>query len=210
MNKRNAAIGVFLILLGISMYLRNFNISTSSLITLFLGLGLLYAYRMRGEEPLSIFGGIFTAIGIISVMRDIRLFRIDMTFEAVLITLGIIFILIYYSRDMQGFLFPGMMLPAIGIYLILLKLFNDRYVFPSIFLLLGFAFYAMYFIGYMEKSSWPLIPATILLLTGILYYAFSFRIITWSMIYMNQEYIWPLLMVAAGILILLNRLRKRI
>jgi len=209
MNKKNTGIGIILILLGISMYLRNFNIETGSLLTLFLGLGLSYAYYIKREQPFMIFGGIFTAIGLMSILHDIRLFRIDITFETLLISLGIIFIIIYYIKNAQGFIIPGMILNAVGIYLILLRTMDDKYASPSIFLLLGFAFYAIYFIAYMGKSNWPLIPATILLVIGILAYGFNFKVITWDMIYLKRDLIWPLIMIGGGVMVLLNLVKKR-
>ena len=210
MNKRNTAIGVVLILLGIAIYMRNFHIDSGSMLTLFLGLGLLFAYYNKKEQPYIIFGGIFTVIGLMSVLGDIRFFRIDMTFEAVMIVLGIIFTFIYYVKRIHGFIFPGMILPALGIYIILLRVLNDRLASSSIFLLLGFAFYAIYFIAYMGKSNWPLIPASILLLAGILSYAFSFKVLSWNIILLKWDYIWPLLMIAAGLLILISRLKRRV
>jgi hypothetical protein len=209
MNKKNTLIGAALIFLGISIYLRNFHIGTGSLLTCFIGLGLLYAYNTRKEQPFLIFGGIFTAIGLMAVLKDIGMFRIDMTFETLLIVLGIIFILTYYSKNIQGFIFPGILLPAAGVYLILEKSLSGKYAYPSIFLLLGFAFYAIYFMAYMGKSNWPLIPATILLLAGILAYAISFEVITWNMVFLNRDYILPLLMIGAGVLILLNLLKRK-
>ncbi|MDD3704914.1 MAG: hypothetical protein PHC45_02445 [Clostridiaceae bacterium] len=208
MNKKNLLIGIALILLGISMYLKNYNIATGSLLTLFFGIGLLYAYSIKKEQPFIIFGGIFSAIGLMSVLKDIRLFRMDMTFEALLIALGIIFLFIYYSKHIEGFIFPSLILPAIGVYLILLRYLNDRYAAPSIFLLLGFAFYAIYMIAYMGKSTWPLIPANILILIGIFAYGISLDIITWHKVYLNRDYIWPLLMIGTGVLILVSRFRR--
>lgn len=209
MNKKNTAIGIVLILLGLSMYLKNFNVEIGSLITLFLGLGLVYAYYVKREQPFIIFGGIFTAIGAVSLLHDIKLFRMDITFETLLLAVGIIFIIIYHTRKAQGFIIPGMLLPAVGIYLILLRSMGDKYASPSIFLLLGLAFYAIYFIAYMGISNWPLIPATLMLIIGILSYAFSFKVITWNMIYMRSDYILPLLLIAAGIIVLLSIFRKR-
>jgi hypothetical protein len=208
MNKKNTLIGAALILLGISIYLRNFNIGTGSLVTLFTGLGLLYAYTQKKEQPFIIFGGIFTIIGLMAVIGDLRLFRLDVTFEAVLIVLGVIFIFMYYTKHIQGFIFPGTILPALGVHIILQRCFSDRIAGPSIFLLLGIAFYAIYFMAYMGSSGWPLIPATILLLSGIAAYAFNFKILTWSMIRINWDYIGPVLLIAAGVLILLGKLRK--
>lgn len=209
MNKKNTTIGVTLILIGVAMYMRNFNIRTGTLITLLLGFGLLCAYYVKKEQPFMIFGGIFTALGLISVLEDIKLFRLDVTFETVLIALGAIFIFLYYRKQIRSFIFPGMILPAFGIHFLLLRAFNDRYAFPSIFLLLGLSFYAIYFAAYMGKASWPLVIATIFLIGGIAAYAFSFDIISWNMVYMNLDYIGPLLMISAGVLILLGRLKKR-
>ena len=209
MNKKNTAIGIVLILLGLSMYLKNFNVETGSLMTLFLGLGLSYAYYIKREQPFIIFGGIFTAIGAVSLLHDIRLFRLDITFETLLLAVGIIFLLIYHTRKARGFIIPGMLLLAVGVYLILLRSMSDKYASPSIFLLLGFAFYAIYLIEYMGTSNWPLIPATILLSIGILSYAFSFKVITWSMIYLRRAYILPLLLIAAGIMVLMSLIRRR-
>lgn len=209
MNRKNTAIGIILIFLGIFMYMKNFRIGAGSLLTLFLGLGLLYGYYLRREQPFAIFGGIFTAVGLISVLYDARFFRINMTFEAFLIVLGFFFMFVFYSRNARGFIFPGMILPAVGIYLILVRIFNDRYASPSIFILLGFAFYAIYFIAYMGDSGWSLIPATILMLYGVLSYAFIFKIITWSMIYMHRQYLLPLLMIGTGVLVLLGLFRKK-
>ncbi|HOR86641.1 MAG TPA: hypothetical protein PLL98_09160 [Bacillota bacterium] len=208
MNRKNTLIGATLIFLGISIWLRGYHIRTGSLLTLFLGLGLLYVNYIKKEQPYAIFGGIFTAIGLISVINEAGLFHINIGIETLLIIIGIIFIFLYRTREVQGLIFPGMILPAIGIYLILQKSFDSRYANPSIFLLLGFAFYIIYFIAYTGKFSWTLVPATAFLLIGIIAYAFSFRVITWDMIIIHKDYIWPLLMILAGALILLN-LRKK-
>jgi len=208
MNKKNTTIGVVLILLGITMYLRNFHIDTGSLVTLFLGLGLLYAYYSKREQPYVIFGGIFATIGLMSVLGDLRLFRIDVTFEAMLIALGLIFIFLFYTKHILGFVFPGAILPALGIYTILQRNFSDKLTGASIFLLLGFAFYAIYLLAFMGRSSWPLYPATVLLVMGILSYALNFKLITWKMISLNWNYIWPVLLIAAGLSILAGKFRK--
>jgi len=209
MIKKNTVIGVVLLFLGVFIYLKNFHIGTGSLLTLFLGLGLLYAYYSKKEQPFIIFGGIFTGIGLISVLHDLKLFKLDLTFETLLIVLGIIFIFIYYSKQIQGFIIPGMILPVLGVYFILLRTVSDRYAAPSILLLLGFAFYAIYFIAYMGKSGWPLIVATILLLLGIAGYALSFNVITWNIVYLKRDYILPVIMIAAGALVLLNMWKRK-
>jgi hypothetical protein len=61
----------------------------------------------------------------------------------------------------------------------------------------------------MGKSSWALVPATILLVMGILSYAFQFGIISWKSIYLDFDYLVPAAMIFVGLLILLSRLKKR-
>jgi len=46
-------------------------------------------------------------------------------------------------------------------------------------------------------------------MAGIFAYAVSFEIITWHMVYLKRDYIWPLLMIGAGVLILISRFRRR-
>lgn len=209
MNKRNTLLGVALILIGISLYLRNFHIATSSSLTLFIGLFLFFVYSVKREQPYMIFGSIFTVIGLMSLLDDLRFFRINITFEMLLIVLGLIFIFLFYSKEITGFVFPGFILPALGVYLILIRTFGERYTSSSIFLLLGFAFYIIYFIAYIGKSNWPLIPATILLALGILGYVFRLGILDLNILYLRSEYIWPILLILAGVIILFNRLVKK-
>lgn len=209
MDKRKTLIGVALILIGVSLYLRNYHISASSSVTLVIGLFLLFVYSMKREQPYVIFGGIFTAIGAMSLLDDLRFFRINVTFEVLLIVLGLIFIFLFYSRNISGFVFPGFILPAIGVYLVLLRTFGEKYTSSSIFLLLGFAFYIIYFTAYIGKSNWPLIPATILLAVGILAYIIRLGMFNINILYLRKEYIWPIVMILAGVMILFNRLIRK-
>lgn len=209
MYNKNKLTGVILILLGVSLSLGKSDIEVGSILMLFIGLGLLYAYYIRREQPFIILGGVFSVIGLLFILKDIRLIRINIAFETTFIMLGIMLLYVYRTKHIHGFIFPGMILPAVGVYLILLKYFDGRYAASSIFLLLGFAFYAIYFIEYMDKSCWPLIPATLLLLIGIFSYAIRFNIITWRMIYIKKDFIWPLIMIAAGIFILPKKQKKQ-
>ncbi|MGE5630593.1 MAG: LiaF transmembrane domain-containing protein [Caulobacteraceae bacterium] len=209
MDRKKTLAGVALILTGVALYLRNFHITTSSSITLFIGLFLIAAYIMQKQQPFIIFGGIFTAIGLMSLLEDLNPFRINITFEIMLIVLGLIFIFLFYSRNITGFVFPGFILPALGVYFILIRTFGERYMSPSLFLLLGFAFYVIYFVAYIGKSNWPLIPATILLAVGILAYSFRLGILDFNMILLRGDYIWPLVLIFVGALILFNRLFRK-
>jgi hypothetical protein len=198
-----------LILIGLSLYLKNFNVSVSSSYILFIGLFLLALYSMKREQPYIIFGGIFTAIGAISLLKDLRFLRLNITFEVLLIVLGIIFVFLFYSRNITSFVFPGFILPALGVYLILVRTLGEKYTSSSIFLLLGIAFYIIYFIAYMGKSNWPLALATILLSVGIFSYLSKLGILNLKILFLKGEYIWPIVMILAGVMILFNRLIKK-
>lgn len=209
MDKKKTLFGAALILLGLSLYLKNFNISASGSSIFFIGIFLLVLYSMKREQPYIIFGGIFTAIGAISLLDDLRFLRLNITFEVLLIVLGIIFVFLFYSRNITGFVFPGFILPALGVYLILIRTLDDIYASSSIFLLLGCAFYIIYFTAYIGKSKWPLILATILLSVGILSYLIKFGILNLNILVLKGEYIWPIVMIFAGVMILFDRLIKK-
>jgi len=94
MASNKTFIGGILVLLGIALYLKNFSISMSTSITLAIGLMLLFAWLLKREQPYMIFGGIVTTIGLVSLLDDLRLLRINITFEVLLVAMGLIFIIL--------------------------------------------------------------------------------------------------------------------
>ena len=65
----------------------------------------------------------FYGYSLAAVLRDIRLFRIDMALETLLIVLGI-YLYSILLKTIEGFIFPGLILPAIGIYLVIAEVFQ--------------------------------------------------------------------------------------
>lgn len=216
MKGRNTLFGIVLIMIGLSLYLRNFHIAAPNSIILLLGLLLLYFYYSRKEQPFLIFGGIFTFIGALSVLKDISRYRFNISFELFLIIVGIVFLFLYYSKKTEGFIYPGSILPALGIYFLIMRFMDESYMWPSIFVLLGLAFYFIYFSALMGKNSWPLIPGTILIVLGTCLFTISFGIINWDIVkYLNinireyQNYIWPAVLILIGVIMLYKSLFRR-
>ena len=61
----------------------------------------------------------------------------------------------------------------------------------------------------MGKSNWPLALATILLSVGIFSYLSKLGILNLKILFLKGEYIWPIVMILAGVMILFNRLIKK-
>lgn len=207
MERKNTLVGVILILFGVSLYLKNFNISTSDAFVLFLGLFLLYLYQTKKQQPFLIFGGIFTVIGTLSILDDLRLFRNDLNFEVFLIIAGMIFVYFYFQRGIRGFVYPGFILPALGTYLIIESIFGKRQVEPAFYILLGIAFYFIYFAAHWGGSRWPLIAGTLFVTLGILMFAIRLGLIAFS-IWDYSAYFLPVLLVLVGLGILLKNIKR--
>jgi hypothetical protein len=122
-----------------------------------------------------------------------------------------VFLFIYFRKGIIGFIFPGYILPAIAIYSLIDNSMNDSFIWPSFFILLGLAFYMIYFTAYIGRSSWPLIPGTILILFGLIAFGFVLEILSIEMLRalsIYQNYIIAALIVLAGVGLLYKGLRK--
>lgn len=211
MNNKNFTAGMVLIFLGLAFFLKNYNISVTNTLMIVGGLYFLYKFTVERQQPHLIFGIVLTATGGLMLLKDLRIFRFDVSGEMFLILLGAIFLAFYFIKGITGLVFPGFLLPAIGIYSILENNINDNYMWPSFFILLGLAFYLIYFTAFVNKSSWPLIPGTILILFGLGAFAFVLGIVSIDMITslaQYQNYILSGAIVLIGIIILINGLRK--
>ncbi len=208
MERKNVLIGTAFILFGVSLYLKKFNVSASDVFVLFLGSFLLYLYRTKRQQPFLIFGGIFTVIGALSLLDDLRLFRNDFYFEVFLILSGLVFLYIYYSRGSRGFVYPGFILPALGTYMILEHVFGKSRVEPAFFILLGIAFYLIYFAAYWGHSSRPLAAGTLMILIGLLLLASRLNLLAIDL-HVFSDYLLPALLVLAGSGVLYKSLGNR-
>lgn len=211
MKRNNFAAGIVLIFLGLAFFLKNYNISVINTMLLLGGIYFLYDYATKRHQPHLTFGIILTATGTIMLLKNLGKFRFDISGEMFFIALGAIFLFFYFSKGITGFVFPGFILPVFGVYSLIENNMNDNYMWPSFFILLGLAFYLIYFTAFIHKSSWPLIPGTILILFGLGAFAFVFEIVTMDMIMgveQYQNYIISGVIVLLGILLLIRGLKK--
>jgi hypothetical protein len=211
MKNNNFTLGLALICLGSAYFLRNFDISMLTTFIIFGGLYFLYEYTNKKQQPHFVFGVVLTATGTLMLLRNLHILRFDITGEMFLAALGIVFLFIYFRKGIIGFIFPGYILPAIAIYSLIDNSMNDSFIWPSFFILLGLAFYMIYFTAYIGRSSWPLIPGTILILFGLIAFGFVLEILSIEMLRalsIYQNYIIAALIVLAGVGLLYKGLRK--
>lgn len=178
MKKNNYLAGIALVFLGLAFFLKNYNISVINTLMLLGGLYFLYNYAIKRYQPHLIFGIVLSAAGSVMLLRDLGKLNFDMSGEMFFLALGAIFLFFYFTKGIIGFIFPGYILPAFAVYSLIENNLNDNYMWPSFFILLGLAFYLIYFTAFINKSSWPLIPGTILILFGLGAFAFVLGIVS--------------------------------
>ena len=188
MKKNNYLVGIALVFIGLALFLKNYNISVMNTLMLLGGLYFLYNYVTKRYQPYLIFGIVLSAAGSVMLLRDLGTLNFDRSGEMFFLTLGAIFLFFYFTKGITGFIFPGYILPAFVIYSLVENNVNDHYMWPSFFILLGLAFYLIYFTAFIHKSSWPLVTGTILILFGIGAFAFVLGIVTVDMIRGLEQY----------------------
>lgn len=178
MKKNNYLAGIALVFLGLAFFLKNFNISVINTLMLLGGLYFLYNYVIKRAQPHLIFGIVLSGAGSVMLLRNLGKLKFDMSGELFFLVLGAIFLFFCFTKGITGFVFPGYILPTFAIYSLIENNINDNYMWPSFFILLGLAFYFIYFTAFINKSSWPLIPGTILILFGLGAFAFVLGIVS--------------------------------
>ncbi|MDF2590602.1 MAG: hypothetical protein K0S75_68 [Clostridia bacterium] len=211
MKKNNFVVGIVLVFLGLAFFLKNYNISVTNTMLLLGGLYFLYDYVIKKYQPHLVFGIVLSAAGSIMLLRDLGRLHFDLSGEMFFLALGAIFLFFYFAKGITGFVFPGFILPVFSIYSLIENNMNDNYMWPSFFILLGLAFYFIYFTAYIHKSSWPLIPGTILILFGLVAFTFVLGILSVDMlrdIAQYQNYIISGAIVLLGVGLLFKGLKR--
>ncbi|MGB7604005.1 MAG: hypothetical protein WBL93_00865 [Lutisporaceae bacterium] len=212
MKSNNYIVGLGLVFLGLAYFLRNFNVSMINTFMILGGLYLLYDYVMRKRQLHLTFGLILTLTGIVMLLADFDMLKFEIDGEIFIFALGLVFLALYFKKGILGFVFPGYILPALAIYSILDSNFNDSYIWPCFFVLLGLAFYLMYFTAFIHKSSWTLIVGTILILFGLVAFVFILGIVSIDMmktIADYKNYILSAAIVLIGVGFLYKGLRRK-
>jgi len=211
MKNNNYIAGLGLVSLGLAYFLRNFNISMINTFMILGGLYLLYNYSMTKQQLHLTFGLILTLTGAVMLLVDLEMFKFEIGGEMFVLILGLIFLVLYFKKGILGFVFPGYILPALAIYSLLDNNLNSSYIWPSFFILLGLAFYLMYFTEFIHKSSWTLVVGTILIVLGLIAFVFVLGIVNADMIKLvieYQNYLFSAAIVLIGVGFLYKGLRK--
>jgi cytochrome bd-type quinol oxidase subunit 2 len=127
----------------------------------------------------------------------------DKTWPLFILAPGIGFWALFFSaknrQKQAGLLIPAIITTGLALFFIYLNCTDwsqMQYLWPLFPLIVGIAFYATYFAD--KKSKGLLVPATILLVVAIFFLIFA----------RTSYSLWPLLMVAGGIIILFSGPQK--
>lgn len=209
MEKRNSnLLGIILILVGIAVFLLNTEIFSGDMFLILVGLTFLAIYFNRKYTWSLISGLVITVVGITAVIDELFPLQIDLAGFTLLFGLGIAFLILYYTKKIMGFVFPGFILPSIGIFSLVSSIYTGE-ISWAFFLLLGLSFYGIYLAEFMKRGyRWPLIPGTILIGFSAIVYLITNDIIKAS-VWKIVSYFWPAILIIIGIKIIFDNARHR-
>lgn len=183
-KKNQALVGVILVVVGLYSLLSQWVdlpfIKIKNLPVLFVATALLLLYYTKRKTWALVTGMLIGFLGIIGVFpRSINAgtFIVPMVF----IIPGSIFIILYFSKRMIGFLIPGSILIWFGTFVgLTVSGLATGMMVPALFFgSIGAAFITMYILGHPGIGKWPLIPGCILLAFGFMFFmGFSVRVVT--------------------------------
>lgn len=206
-KKKDYTVGMVLIVIGVLFLLSNLvKVSIMDNVLILVGAGFLIGYYSKRNTGYLIAGTIILAIGVGQIVDSYNLVPFDTSGFTFLVTLGIAFLILYFTKNIRGFIYPGFFLIAIGLF----TLINDGYGYdiPWAFtLFIGVAFYFIYLIETKRLGqNWPLIPGTILIVISVMLYLILEDVITTS-IWETLSYVWPALLILAGLKIIYNNIK---
>ena len=156
--------------------------------------------RKKNGKPSIVPGLILIFIGIVAVLNNFDAIDLDwaVMWTYFILLLGLIFWLGFIlDRSKDGLIMPGTILLTYGIILNLhMRFGNMDILWPFFILGPAFGFYAMYLLGKRDRGL--LIPAVILTIVGSIFLLQGYSYI---------RYVWPLVLVILGVLLLLRNNR---
>jgi len=161
-------IGVIILLIGVFALFQNyFQLSYGNISLIIIGGAFLLLYRTKRKSWPLILGVPLAYIGVSGVLS--RVFPFHNTAAMFFIIPSIIFLILYYDKNKQGLLLPGMVLLWFGIFLILKDFSFIKYLpFALLPVCIGAAFVIAYTIGRVFMNRWALYAGVVLLLVGSL------------------------------------------
>lgn len=208
LKRKRLALGILFLLLIFIIFLRNYNIMSSRLITAAIGVLFLYLFLTKRQKFFLLISFILGASSIIHIFNDLNIIQFNRTGEVILIFIGIVFVISYILNKSIGFFTSGVILISLGLYLFLINHYDDTRLWPCFFILLGMAFYSIYFIALYGEGDWPLVIGTMLNLMGILLLGFNYGILNWKLL-KYQRYIWPTALIILCLMFIFRRVGKR-
>ena len=175
-KKNQALIGVILVVVGLYSLLSQWVdlpfIKMRNLPVLFVATALLLLYYTKRKTWALVTGMTIGFLGIIGVFPRVYINAGTIIAPMVFIIPGSIFMILYFSKRMTGFLIPASILIWFGIFIgLLVSGLATGMMAPTLFFgSMGVAFITMYILGYPGIGKWPLIPGGILLAFGFMFF----------------------------------------
>ncbi len=190
-------LGLIFVLLGSFFILKEyFSFKTSDTILFILGGALLLLYRTKRKVWSLVFGIIMFTLWIFRVFPNLGG---NLLLSSIFMIPGVIFMVLYFSKHINAFLITGSIFVWFAIFIFLI-FFNGIHG-EMFFICMGMSFFTMYLINRNEMGKWPLFPATILIVFGILLYngksPFGF-------IFKTIPSITPILLIIIGLIIIVK------
>ncbi|EOD00043.1 hypothetical protein [Caldisalinibacter kiritimatiensis] len=205
-GKNDKVLGLILILIGIGVLLLNTNLLPKGVVLAAVGVAFLIGYSNKKITGYLVSGLILIALGIGSIANEFSFTTTDLSGPLFLWALGMAFLVIYFVKNIKGFIYPGCILPAIGTFVLIQDMYDSDLLWVF-FLLIALSFFVVYLLEFRKQNvSWPLIPASVLAVISVIFFLISENIISndfWRIV----SYIWPLLLVIAGVRIIYNSRR---
>lgn len=205
-KKNQILIGIILVVVGlyslIAQWIHLPFIRMRNLPVLFVATALLLLYYTKRQTWALVVGMTLGFFGILGVFPSGYFNAGTFIAPMVFIIPGLIFMTLYFSKKIIGFLIPGSILLWFGIFigLILTGMARGMMV-PAVFFgSLGAAFITMYILGYPRIGKWPLIPGGILLAFGFMFFM-GFSV---GFIVRFAPIVIPIALIVIGILIALG------
>ncbi|WHH60244.1 DUF5668 domain-containing protein [Petroclostridium sp. X23] len=210
-RQRSIVPGIILIGLGVLFLLNNYHIDIGDWFMLGVGIAFIVAYFRKKKTGFLIAGLILSYLGSIIFLNNTRIIDEHLFGSLVLTALGLAFLTVYFVKKKTGFVFPGLILPAVGIYnfIIELKSVNASEAWPLIFMTLSAAFLLIFIFEFKTYGFRPLIPSLILFFIGALAFLTIRGIIDeqmWRYSLRMIRSLWPVLLILAGIAVIFKNI----
>ncbi|NLJ88858.1 MAG: hypothetical protein GX327_08850 [Epulopiscium sp.] len=210
-RKNQVLIGIIIVVIGLFAFISEWInipfIRKDNLFALFVATALLLLYYTKKKPWALVVGMIIGFFGVLGIFPSLYFNTGTFIAPMIFIMPGIIFFILYYSKNNIGFLIPGSILIWFGIFIFLVVSGLTRGIMiPTVFFgSLGAAFLSIYIFGRHKTGKWPLIPGGILLGLGFLIFAG----VSVGFIFGLGPKLIPVTLIIVGLLIVVSNSKKQ-